>query len=308
MTYTADDLIKSVKRGITIPNFQALMGDDDLLALADEETLSLILPIILSLRLEYFVVKESVPIVNSQEAYDIPYRSVGRGLRDLLYTVDGVDRNIAYIEPEDTHYYSNNNTASDPRGFTFRGDKIILVPSASNTSAFLTLTYHARPNKLVQTTKAARVVFVNTVTKEVTVNMVPTSISIGSQVDLLQGKQGCSMIDFDVNVTNIVGNVMTLSSVLTLTKGDWISLAETSPVLQTPEECMQVIAQAVQCRVLEAQGDTDGYNISKARLDEKIRQIKDLLTPRIEGEERKIVNRNGLLRRRNFQRNTKRYV
>lgn len=307
MTYTADDLIKSIKRGVTVPNYQALLTDADMLELADEETMSLVVPVLMSLRSEYLVVVESVPVVPSSEFYDIPYRAIGRGLRDLLYEIDGLKRNLAYIAPEDVHYYSNNSTASDPRGFCFVGDKIRLIPGSINSEANVEISYHIRPGKLIQTKYAGKVTAFNKTNKTITLNALPANVT--TSCDIVRAKQGANYLDWDVAVTAINGTTLTVDAVPSdIAVGDWVCEPEKSPVIQIPEECMQTLAQAVQCRILEAVGDTEGFNVAKIRLEEKIRQMKDLLVPRVEGEPQKVVNRGGLLRRRQFLRSNRRYV
>jgi len=299
VTYTTDDLIKSVKRGITVPNYQALLSDDDILLFATEEMLAEMSSIITSLRSEFFVWRETTPIVAGQEKYDIPYRAVGRTLRDLIYKVGTYRRNLGNIAPEDSIYWRNNGTGGDARGFMFEGDKIILLPASNNSQAELEITYILRPNKFTQISKAARVQSVNTTTNTiVTQSTPPDTFQIGVQLDILQNKQGVSMLGFDKTLTNVSGTTLTFSSIPEgISQGDWLSLSETTPILQIPEEGMQLLAQMTQCRVLEALGDTEGLQVAENRKKERIKSFQKLLTPRNEGELARVVPSNGLLNR-----------
>lgn len=302
MTYTSDDIVKSIKRGITEPNFQSLMTDEDLLQLVDEESLSYIVPILMSLRFEFLITVEQKSIVNSQDEYDIPYRALGRVLRDVYFVMNDSRSRLFYVQPEDIHIYANNGTSGIPKGFCFRGDKVKIVPTSSDTGAFLEFSYHTRPSKLCLTSAAGKITAINGLA--VTLDKLPSGVTlIGDLCDIIQGKQGCSLLAYDQAVTNVSGTTLTFASLPTgLVKGDWIAAPERSPVLQIPEEGMQVLAQSTQCRVLEAIGDTEGYQISKSRLEEKVRHFKDLLTPRVEGAVNKVTNTAGLLRtaRRNY--------
>lgn len=301
MTYTTDDLIKSVKRGMTIPNYQALISDDDILQLATEEMLGEMITIITSLRSEFFVRVELMPIVAGQSEYDIPYRSLGRTLRDLNYKVDTFRRNLAYISPEDSIYWMNNGTGGDARGFTFRADKIVLLPASNNSQAELEISFIMRPNKFTTVAKSARVESVDLAMGTiVTQSVPPDEFQIGVNLDVLQNKQGVSVLAYDKTLTNVSGNTLSFSSIPSgISKGDWLSLAETTPILQIPEEGMQCLAQMTQCRVCEAIGDTEGLQSADKRKGERIKSFQKLLTPRNEGELQRVLPRQSLLQRTN---------
>lgn len=304
MSYTTDDLLKSVKRGISTPNFQALISDEDVLAFGNEEIDTVILPMLINLRSEFLVTMVEVPLIANKEKYDIPYRAVARKLREVHYRIDTngqIVRDLPYVNPEDAYMYTNIGTTGDPRGFYVRGDKVVLIPIPQSAVGALQFFYEQRPGRLVATTQAAQVVSVDTVANQLTLSTIPSDISLNVLVDVNQNAPGNSNIMMDTMVIGISGNTVTLDLTLdtSILAGDWVSLAETTPLLQIPQECFQVLAQAVQCRVLEALGDTEGYQISKSRFDEKFKQVQMLLAPRVEGENMKVINRNSLLRRRN---------
>ena len=60
MTVTTDQFIANVKRRITIPASQALMSDEDILAHGDHQMRVRVLPMIKSIRQEFFVNKKGI--------------------------------------------------------------------------------------------------------------------------------------------------------------------------------------------------------------------------------------------------------
>lgn len=301
-SYTTTDLINSVKRGITIPNFQALITDADILLFANEEMRSVVLDVITSLRQDFFSTLVEVNIVADQDAYDIPYRAIGRGLRDIKYRTDPgnqIIRDLAWTEIQDSHLFGA--LTGEPRAFYFLGDQIKILPKPASSQGQLMMYYNMRPSKFVVPADAAQIVSIDTVGNTVTLNRLPTSVVTGGAVDFIKDRSGNSIISFDQTVTNVAGFVLSFTALPSgILVNDWVSLAETSPVIALPDEVTQFLAQCVMCRVLEAIGDTEGFKVSKSRLDEKLKSVRNVLVPRIEGENQKVVNRQGLLRSRSY--------
>jgi hypothetical protein len=107
----------------------------------------------------------------------------------------------------------------------------------------------------------------------------------------------------DVVVTSVSGTQIffTAADIPTdLIVGDYVALAQQSPVVQLPDEAVQLLETLTGMRVLQALGD---YEAAKSNQVSAMQQEKDLLKilqPRIEGESTKIISRNGLLRGRSM--------
>lgn len=296
---TSDGLLASIKRGISQPNNQNRFSDEDLLAFADEELATLIMPEMLGLREEYGIYQEVMPLVSNQSAYDIPSRALGRTLRDLEFQQDRLLASLAYITPADRRYYTNGTEGVPPTGFYFENDKLVVVPNVgANPTGNLVARFTMRHSKLVKTALARTVTNINTTTNEVTVNQsFGITLTAGQQVDFIKASNQPVIVAYNQLVANISDAVLTFAELpAELKLGDYVSLAETTPILLLPEETHQVVAQAVQCRILESQGDADSLKISTDKLNTKIKSMRDLLSPRIQGEVKVVMHRNGLLR------------
>lgn len=290
------ELLASIKRGVSEPASQTRLTDTDILALADEETLTRLLPMLTSTRSEFLVRKDTQTVTAGTDAYRIPYRAVGRTIRDLKYVVGGTKRSLPMLALEDEHLHAPEGQSGEPVGFYFMGDSIILTPVPS-AAASMEFWYELSPSALTETTNAGVVTSYTATT--VTVASLPSAIVVGAQVDLIAAKPGNNILSFDLSVTNVASTTLTVSAVpSTLAVGDYVALAGYSPVVQLPKEMHQVLAQAVQCRMLEALGDFENLQVADKKLQDKIRAMNQLLMPRMEGASQVIMNPHGFLRGR----------
>ncbi len=316
MATTTTELLRIIKRNVTTPANQIRFTNSDLLAMADEQMQVLILPLITSLRQEFYVVKTTTPIVASQQQYKIPYRAVGRTLRDIKVTSSTGSfsaYSIAYVNPEDTQLFTYNNSVGDIKYFTVRGDNIVLFPNPGNNNQILELYYELAPSKLVDTSEAGVVSSVDTGTGLVTLVGAITGFATGQKMDLIDGYSGNSVIGIDLVNTSVAANTVTFSpsdlpvAPNALKAGDYVALSNQSPVLQLPNECVMVLAQAVCCKILEAQGDFEGLQNSERKLQQNIEALEKIITPRVESQAPTILNTNGLAKNRLFRTRYYRY-
>lgn len=307
MAITSDRLITGVKRRILIPGSQVTFNDTDILAVADDIISGQLVPLIESTNQEYFVTSVDVPLVAGQSEYSIPYRAVGRSLRDLkLMDNNNNIRNIAYVNLEDSQYFSG---ASLTVGFYFKGDKIRLipdVPSSISVDQTMQVWYRLPPSSLVSISSAALVTSVSDPT--VTVSSLPSTIVTGSVIDFIQGKSGNTLYEIDKTITNVAGTTLTFAANTIpsdLTAGDYISLASTSPVVNfIPNECYSYLETLTAQRLLNSLGDFDGSNALEAVASKEEKNVLKLLEPRIDGEPIVIINRASLVRGRKFSQRT----
>jgi hypothetical protein len=78
--------------------------------------------------------------------------------------------------------------------------------------------------------------------------------------------------------------------------GDYISLAGECFIPQVPDEMHPILAQMVVTKIMEAIGDTDGFQIAQAKLQEMLKLIDNLIDDRTEGNPLKAYNKTSPLR------------
>lgn len=303
MTITVDSFLSRLKRRITMPSSQSLLDDDQMLEMADDVMRERIVPTIMSVNQNFFMYPYTETLVAEEAQYTIPYRAIGRGLRELQIRNGTSDTdpvaNLTLINMEDAHFYGGPGS---PTGFYFMGmDKVVLVPRPISANFELLGWYNLQPSTFVPTSDAA---LVSSISDDVvTCSNVPSSFVAGSVIDFVQGYSGCSILSMDVEITNVSGTQITFAAddvPSTLVAGDYISLKQTTPVLQIPDEAVPLLEVWTAERVLYAISDFEGADKLAQRAIDIKENCLTVLAPRIEGEPTKIVNRNGLLRGKGF--------
>jgi hypothetical protein len=312
MAINSDYLLAGVKRRITDPQHQNRLQNADILAFADQIVQAEIIPIMESCQQDFFITYTETPLVSGQSEYKIPYRAVGRNLREIKMRNTGdftnsAWRNIPLISIENAYQYY---TWSSIAGFYFKGDRIQLVPNVqtgSSPNAFLGIWWRLPPNKLVEFDLTAEVVSI--AGNVVTVDGVPGDIEAGTLVDFNQSQSGCSILAYDVPVQATSQTTITFASAdlipTDLVPGDFINLAGTSYVLNSvPNECYPLL-ETLTCR-RAAQAIADYENLRVLDADAKIERenFKKIIEPRIDGEPTIIINPRSIARSWKFNQRT----
>lgn len=295
------EFLSAVKRAITVPTYQPRFTDPDLLDLGNEEQRTSIVPMVMSLREDYFIVRSTQAVAIGTGAISIPTRAVGRTLRDLLLaSSNGPYYSLPRYSLEDSYMWRNNGTGS-PQGFVIVDDSFELLPAPSSPCT-LEVLWAIQPSKIVPESRAADVLSVGV--DSIVLSRIPSNITVGSLVDVTMGRAGYRTIYRDLTVSNISSTTVTLagftvaSPIANVQAGDSVSTAFETAVLQIPDEARDVLIQSTSVRVLEALNIPDQLEAAQRILDRKIKACRDLMTPRVEGAVQKIINRNGLLRGR----------
>jgi hypothetical protein len=146
--YYFDDLAEAVRRrGMLPPGSPENITDDDILAFANEELQSYIVPLVLSVREEYFVAVLDTNVVADQAAYDIPSDAIGLKLRSVqLSNGTGGYYDLPRVEPERVDEYG---ALGAPQAYYLRANSVMLVPVPTAAGATLRLAYFKRPGLIV---------------------------------------------------------------------------------------------------------------------------------------------------------------
>ena len=280
---TTSDLLESIKRGSSIPAYQPRFSNADLLALADEEIESRVIPLIKSLRQDYFLFQQSQTTVANQNSYQIPHRAIGGTILDLTYD----SNSLKHIDPSQ----ATQSAAGDPHSFFFLQDSVILYPSPSSAKTLL-FTYELAPGKLVETSRCVQVSAKSSTS--ITSSSIPSSFLANVEVDFIKGNGQCASLALEKSVSNVSSTTVDFASDTipsSFEVGDWVCLAGESCVLQIPKETRPLLALAVQARIFEAIGDENMIQLTDRKLKEKLEQVKSVLTPRIKFESQAIIGR-----------------
>lgn len=139
-----------------------------------------------------------------------------------------------------------------------------------------------------------------------------TLYSNGALVDFLQTKPGHRTYTYDVPLINISGNTGAflqsdlmgflstgngeVMQTLPIIVGDYICLANECIIPQIPPDLHNGLAERASARILAAQGDAAGLQVSQAKIADIQKSEGNLLDNRVDGAPLKILNRFSLLR------------
>lgn len=283
-SYTTTKLLADIKRLGHFPTNEETFEDSDLLALADYEMQTFIVPMVKQARENYWLKHKDYQV--SEDELLIPDRAIAGGLTDLQLIVGANIEHLRYLEVSQL-----NSTIGSPVGafaFTVQYNKIIIVPSP--TIGFIRAYYYCRPSNLVKTTDCARISSIDTLLNQVVVESLPSTMTTGIEIDFIQNTSGFSIMEMDQAITGVAGTTLTFSSLPEdLAEGDWIALAGESPIPQIPVEFQPLLTQAVVVKICEIQGYLDKMKVAQQKLDRMREDLLTLIDPRI-AEAPKVIN------------------
>jgi hypothetical protein len=301
--YTSNGLIDSIKRRISLPDAQNLYSPDDLIALMGDEISSTIIPLVHSVQQEYWVYKVDVPLVQNQLNYTLPVRGIINGIRYVsLVDPNGNEIEFPLLRPEyiaSTYNWLSPYSTSTLYGFYFENDHIITFPQqmVNNPTDSYRFRYERQPSQMCSTDESAQIVTINSPTI-VTVNQIPSDWTTSLTFDITQGTPQFASLGDDLTITslNAITNQITFTNPITspIHVGDWISVANTSPIPQIPYQMFPYLAQSVAVKCLEGLGYTETYQIAAQKLETMKEDLLKLLQPRDIGNVQTIINRGGL--------------
>lgn len=284
--YTTTLLLASISRRSFAPTNQLTYQTSEILALADEEIQSTVLPNIMAVREEYYVYYKDYTIVTGQAAYDIPARALGAVIREVQL----IDNNNSVTDLPRTEPERLDSLASGGvRGFYLRGDQIILDRPPSSGGKTLRLYYFLPPGSLVATSAAAVVSAIDTGANTVTVTTIPNTWATGNTFDFIKKDGSHRYVGVDYESTDVTSNVITFSSLPSdLAVGDYVALQGESPLVQLPDIYRPALAQLVAANMLENMNQS-GAEKAKETAVSLLKNAQMTISPRIQGETRVVT-------------------
>lgn len=294
-SYSTTDFLASVRMRGSIPTTTSTNNVNsaaNLLIMATEELHIKLLPLIMSVREEFYVATKDHAVTENQANYGIPSRASGMVLRSV-HLVDGTT--VCELNPVDPEDVTTTATGT-PEGYYLEHNNVVLYPTPNATSGTLRLRYFIRPSRLTTTTSCAQVSAINTGTNVVTVGSIPSSWGSGTIIDFVDADAPYACHAIDQTISNVSGTDITFSDLpANLAVGDWVALAEYSPIPQLPHEFLPVLSQMTVVRALEAIGDREGAMAANKVLTEPdvgmVASALKLITPRVHGAPKKVIRR-----------------
>lgn len=308
MDYSTERLISGAKLRTMAPDNQFRFTDAEYLRLMDDEMQTRLIPLIMSVRENYYLKNSSYTIQVTDVAGfgDDEFGLLPFGSPTPISTSDLLERAIGLITKDIWWMDLNGNvlgqvpqltfkdiSSTDPvSGYYFESSKIIFYPAQNFNNQNIKVHWFRKPNTLTASENCARVVFVNTTNSTIQVDAVPTGWGIGTMVDILKGKQGFDSILDSVMITGIAGTVLTLDDISeTITTGDYVCPEGYACVAQIPVNAYPLLEQLGAIKILESLKDSQGMQNAMVQYDRLEQGFKGIISNRSQSNLRKVVGR-----------------
>jgi hypothetical protein len=302
---TAAELLADVRRLGGLPTSATLgLADSDILAHADITMESVIVPHVLSQAEEYFVAVYTTPLVSGQAMFRMPPRNVGGRLRDVQIIYGSIIQRLPRLEPENQAGFTVQQNGL-PYGFYLQAGNIILLPAAA-VSGSLQLLYFAQPGRL--TTGAAGTAYgvvtgatYSGTTCVITYTSGSNIFTSATTLDVIASTPPYGYLAIDaIKTASGVGSVTVTNANISphISVGDIVTLRETSPIIQAPNETFSLYTHEVALRVCEALKHSERIALLQEKIDRLRRSSNITLSPRVDGEPQKVIGLQQRLGRR----------
>jgi hypothetical protein len=295
--YATEQLIDNIKRRCAVPTSQLTYSPADFTDLANDELQGQVVPLIMATREEYFVTFTDVQVTGNE--VEIPDDAAGEKLRSVCFVQSSSPLwliNIPRIDLDVVAGVGFANYAS-LAGFYIQGNKLMLYPSNSvpqNTT--VRLFYYKRTLTLANPSAYGQVLTVDHNTNEMTLSFVPNDWDIGTELNAVSQTQPFGATNSLMTVTNVSSPTVIVDDATGVSVGDYVSDYGFSAIPQVPIEAHAYLAQLTAVKALEGLGDREGMKAAQAKADMLQKALLVMVSQRVDGSVKKILNPNGGLR------------
>jgi hypothetical protein len=296
--YDVEALIENIKRRCAVPTSQITYTDQDFTDLANDELHDTVVPLLLSTREEYFVEHEDIS-TPADRVIPIPENAVGSKLRSVCYMQATSPLTLINLPRIDLDVvagvgFANYDTLA---GFYVEGNNLVLYPNTSvpvNTN--IRLYFYRRTLVLASPAQYGQVLSIDTNANTVVLDFVPNDWAADTVVNSISNLNPFKITNSEMVIQSVSSPTLFLDTVEGIVVGDYISLQGYSGVAQVPVEAQAYLAQLTAAKCLEGLGDTQGMENAMKKAMEMQKNLLIMVTNRVDGSPKKIVNPDGGLR------------
>lgn len=281
MSWTTTDLLTSIKNSQMLPDASSgSLSPEALLQYATDGLYLTIMPKIQSVREKFYERYFDTDYTSVTTSIPVPSRAIANTLSYVQF-IYGVM--VSPLYPIDPGTISTIQTTAWPTNFYFQNNDIVFYPPPSGAQGTIRIGYGQRPSRLAQTSDCAQVASFDRNAKTVTCASVPSDWATSDLLDFVPSNVNkATPYGLDSAITSVTTTVITFTDDLPddLAAGDWVSIAQYTPIPEIPFEFQTALAQAAAYRALGAVNDPVGLQNAKAALDEYLTAAVLLITPR----------------------------
>lgn len=312
MAYTVTDFLADVRREGMLPSTSADgTATADILAQAQYELESRLLPLILQVREEYLIVQKRIAITAGRSSYQIPRRAILGMVREVVLRKSNGDlKPLVRIELESVRemYPSQSQNTGEPEAFLVRGDYIQVFPTPSSTTGSLQVEFPCRPGRMdtTATTSGDPVTAVSSTSTTVTFSAgsLPALAETEYLIDLARSDNGFQYFAVDVAPTAFTSGSLTFlksdlpddavyffqdpgSVIQNQAKGSMM-VSNLVGFVPLPVELHGVLVQATVARMKRQLGELDQASFHEKKTADMEQAFIRMVTPRVDGSPRTI--------------------
>ncbi len=314
MRYDTTALLAQIKRIPEIPSSQALFSDEDLLAHANDALELYVTPLVQSVQEGYFLYTQDYTVSVAESQIELPTEASGLRFNSLFY-VQQPGGNILIQAPRvqveqlgqqfGWGWVGNGGGIYGGAAFYVQNNLIKFYPQLASET-YCRLYYFRICNALVPVASGTTVVSTdsdedgNTITVASAPAAWETDLGANFLFDVISPDMPYSTRG-TVTVNGISGNVLYINDpdeYALIQPGDYFYYRGEAPVLQyVPQECFTLLAYAAAAAALNSLGDSNGFATTTKMKDQFAAGLMKIISPRVPGHPKKIVNRNNVFRR-----------
>lgn len=296
--YTVEDLIANIKRRCSVPTSQLTYTPEDFTLLANDEMQDEVVPLIMSTREEMFV--EFYDIATpSTKIIPFPTDTVGNKIRSVCYVQQASPLVLVNLPRIDLDVVAGVGFANwaTLAGFYIQGNDLVLYPNNSvPVGTNIRIYFYKRTLVLADPSSYGRIVSIDENSNTVVLDFVPAVWEIGTTLNSVSQTSPFRTTNSTIEIVNISSPSLILNNVDDLLVGDYISERGFSAIPQIPIEAHPYLAQLTAAKSLEGLGDRDGEKAALAKAERLKQSLLILISQRVDGSVKKIMNPSGGLR------------
>ena len=303
MFFNTEALTAAAKLSEFFPTGQSTFKDpDDLISFANQELMIKLVPVVMSVRQDFFTAASFASLKVNLNHYAVPERAIGNAFQDLFYVPDPTQPLTRYSLSKLSIHDAQAaiNASGQPSGFYMRGDEAVLNSTLSSfpgTPALL-WSYYRRPNRLVPTSSCAKITAITpsgtqtvfTVDTDLTASALPQAV--GMRLDVLSYTSPFRLWAMDSVIQAITSTQITLNTAdvqdesLTVTPqvGDYICPAQTANVPMLPQELHPILSEMIAFRCNKALSNQAGMAACAQNIKDMMEGAMTLIANRVDDE------------------------
>lgn len=277
--YTTDEFVEKVELYGELPSGR--YTSEEVLDVAYDQLTSVVVPLIIALNEEYYVRSESQSVVAGQREYEIPYRALGRILRELKLVKDTRVIDLPRMEPELVF----SSEQSEPESFYLEGFNVVLYPTPRTAEGSVSMSYFLTPSRPVLVANAGQITAIDRVTGEITASL-PADWTLYDSFDIVTAKNGHDSKVMDLTATAVSTSAITFAAAsipASIVVGDYVTKAGYSPYFQCPDIAYRYLAQLTVNDLLQSMGSQAELQAGMAKAEQLKGALIQTLSKRVVG-------------------------